>query len=76
MQLLQIRLRPVRIPLGEAVQTELLKVGVPVGPALGELEQGQVVFAELKVQIAQFRDFCRVFNGLGVAGEEGGHLLL
>ncbi len=35
-----------------------------------------MVLAEFKFQIAQFRDFRRVGDGLRVVGEEGGHLLL
>ena len=65
-----------RVAPGEAVQAQLAEVCLPVGPALGELEQGQVVLTELKLHIAQLGDFRRVFNGLWVLREQGGHLRL
>ena len=59
----------------EALLAQLLEVGVPVGVALGQLELGQVVDAELEVHIAQLRDFDRVLHRLRVVGEQSGHLL-
>ena len=54
----------------------MAEIVLPAVPALGQLEVGQVVFAELKLHAAQPGDLLCVFNGLRAVGEEGGHLLL
>ena len=61
---------------GKALAAELLKVGVGVGAALGELKFRQVVDPKLEVHVAGIRDLGGVLNGLGPVGEEGCHLLL
>ena len=76
LQLLPVVLRLVGIPAGEALLAQVAEVGLSVGPALGELEVGQVVPAELEVHIAQPGDFGGVFDGLRAVGEQGGHLRL
>ena len=75
-ELLPVVLRGVGIALGKAVQAQLFKIGVPVGPALGQLELGQVVGAKLELHIAEVGDFLGVLQGLRAALEELGHLVL
>ena len=69
-------LRPAREALTKALFAQFKQVFVAVGPTLGELEAGQMIVAELKVEIAFFRDEDGVVRGLGVAGEEPSHFLL
>ena len=54
----------------------MAEIGLPVVPALGQLEVRQVILAELKLHVAQLSDLVRIFDGLRAVGEEGGHLLL
>ena len=75
-QLLQVLRGLRRVAPAEAVHAQLLKVGVPVGPAIRQLEVGQVVLAELELHIAHIRNFGGVLQGLGAVGKEGRHLLL
>ena len=75
-QLVQILLGLGGVAPAEAVHAQLLEVGVPIGPPLGQLEVGQVVLAELELHVAQLGDLHGVLQGLRVIGEEGGHLRL
>ena len=75
-QLLAVLLGLAGIAAQESLLAQVLKIGVAVLPALGQLEVGQVVLAELKFHVAGLGDLGGVLQGLGALGEQGGHLLL
>ena len=74
-QPLPVALGMVGVAAGKALLAQLLEVGVPVGVPLRQFELRQVVDAELEVHAAQLGDLPRVLQGLGVVGEQLGHLL-
>ena len=76
LQPLPVALRRAGIAALKALVAELLKIGVPVGVALGELELGQVVLAELKFHAAPRRNAGGILHRFGPLGEERRHLLL
>ena len=64
------------IALGKATVAELFKELKAIRLALGELEAGQLIVAELKIVIAHLGDAHGVVGGLGVLGKERAHLRL
>ncbi|MPM71495.1 hypothetical protein SDC9_118460 [bioreactor metagenome] len=67
-------LPPLGIAAAKALLAQALKIGFSVGAAVGELKFGQVMRAELKLQLTQVGDAPGVFHGLGRLGEQPGHL--
>ena len=61
--------------LGKAPFAELFQIGIAVRLPFGKLEAGQVIVAELEVEMAALGDLHRVVGGLGILREKGAHLL-
>ena len=55
---------------------QLFKILKAVAFALGELEAGQLIVAELKIVIAHIRNACGIVDCIGILREKGAHLSL
>ena len=73
---LLVHLRPVGEALLKALLAELAEIGIAVALPLRQLEAGQMVVAELKIEIAALGNVHGVVRRFRQLREQGAHLLL